>query len=255
MNLLEIRTSQYMSKLSSNDLQSLKEINTHYTDIPNILMKDLAERCYISISTLHRIILKIGFNGFSDFKIRITDNLKAIEAAKESLFDEEKYLQNYLSNITLTKRLNEGEIKKVADVILEKKSRFCFGTGWKQKQVINNFSNDLLYYKESFITLRTENDLRLSTDTMDENSVLIILSLSGNTENYSEVLKTCKIRNVTIISITSDKINSLSSFADYSLYYKENVLDNIDKHWDIGTLNFLVNYLIEVIVHQKDKKI
>ncbi|AYW47281.1 hypothetical protein C7K38_02130 [Tetragenococcus osmophilus] len=254
MNLLEIRTSQYMPKLSNNDLQSLKEINIHYHDIPEILMKNLADRCYISISTLHRLILKIGFSGFSDFKLRITDDLKTIETAKLSSFDEENYLQNYLNNITLTKRLNEGEIKKVANVILEKTHRFCFGTGWKQKQVIDNFSNDLLYYGESFITLRTENDLRLSADTMDENSVLIILSLSGNTENYSKILETCKLRNITIISITSDKINSLSSLADYSLYYKENVLDDIDKHWNTGALDFLVNYLIEIIVYQKGEQ-
>lgn len=251
MNLLETRIAQHTSKLSDNDFQSLKNINALYKDIPNMLMKDLADSCYTSISTLHRTISKLGFSGFSDFKLRVNDDLKNMEEIKTTSFNEEEYLQNYLNDIKLTKRLNENEVKEVAEVILEKKFRFCFGTGWKQKQVIDNFSNDLLYYKEPFVSLRTENDLRVSANVMDENSALIILSLSGNIDNYIEVLKTCRVRNVTIISITSDKINPLSSFADYSLYYKEDALDNIDKHWNINTLNFLTNYLIETIVSKK----
>lgn len=86
---------------------------------------------------------------------------------------------------------------------------------------------------------------------MDETSVLIILSLSGNIDDYIEVLKACSIRNVTIISITSDKNNLLSSSADYALYYKEHALDNADIHWNINTLNFLTDYLIETIISKK----
>lgn len=251
MNLLEKRIAKYRLKLSDNDVQILKDINKYYEEIPDSSMKDLADRCYTSISTLHRIVLKIGFEGFSDFKIRISDDMYTTKLDQTLPFDEDDYLNTYLNDIRLTKRLNETEIKKVAEIILKKKYRYCFGTGWKQKQVIDNFSNDLLYYGESFITLRTENDLRMAVDSMNEDSLLIVLSLSGNIENYGELIEACKLKNVVIVSITSDRMNSLSDLSDYSLYYKENVLDNIDKHWNINTLNFLTNYLIECVVHQK----
>lgn len=131
MNLLEIRIAQHTSKLSDNDFQSLKSMNALYKDIPNMLMKELADSCYTSISTLHRTISKLGFSGFSDFKLRVNDDLKNMEETEAALFNEEEYLQNYLNDIKLTKRLNENVVKDVAEIILEKQFRFCFGTGWK----------------------------------------------------------------------------------------------------------------------------
>src|SRR5699024_10885955 len=111
----------------------------------------------------------------------------------------DEYLKNYLNNIQLTKQLNEREISVVADIILNKNIKYCFGTGWKQKQIVDNFSTDLLYYGESFTTLRTVDDLRMASENMDEHSLLLIVSLSGNAKSYSDVLIKCGLRIVTII--------------------------------------------------------
>lgn len=251
MNLLERQTSKFMPKLSHNDLQTLKKLNNQYEEIPQFLMKDLADQTYTSISTLHRLILKIGFKGFSDFKLRISDDIQRANKEVTNPFNDEVYLENYLNNIRLTKHLNEHEISRVAQVIIDKENLYCFGTGFKQKQVIDNFSNDLIYYGHSLLTLRTENDFRMASKNFDKESLIIIVSLSGDIETIKEIIDTCKLKDATVISVTSDTVNQLSALADYSLYYKENVLDNLDKHWNINTLNFLVNYLIESIIHQQ----
>lgn len=163
----------------------------------------------------------------------------------------EEYLQKIINNIKLTKRLNEKDIIEIADVILSKKKKYCFGTGWKQKQIIDNFSTDLLYYDESFTTLRTTNDMNVAVSNMNEDALLLIVSLSGSAETYVEILKNCILKNVTIISITADVPNTLSSLAHYSLYYKEDIMENDKKHWNTNTLNFLSDYLIETVVNQK----
>lgn len=150
--------------------------------------------------------------------------------------------------------MNEKEIIEVAKAILDKKKKYCFGTGWKQKQIIDNFSTDLLYYGKTFTSLRTIDDVRNAVAQMDEQSLLLIVSLSGNAGTYLDILKTCLLKNVTIISITADTPNKLSSLSTYSLYYKDDTIGNDKKHWNTNILSFLSDYLIETIIDQKKER-
>lgn len=249
MNIIEKHTLKYSKELSNNDIGIIQNIGLYYNEIPNMKIKELADACFTSSTTVHRLIKKIGFEGFSEFKYKIIQDLEDTSTLE---FTEEEYLENYLNNIQLTKQLNETEIDTVANIILNKNIKYCFGTGWKQKQMIDNFSTDLLYYGESFTTLRTEDDLRIASEHMDEESLLLIVSLSGNAKNYSDILKKCTLRNVTIISITADVSSLLSSLAHHSLYYKDDILENTAKHWNTNTLHFILDYLISTIVNRKN---
>lgn len=248
MNLIEKHLSHFSHELTKNDIEVVKCINRHYANIPKMKIKDLAALCYTSVSTLHRVIKKLGFEGFSDFKYQLKDDK---EDAMPKKMDDEEYFQKMMSNLKLTKRLNEKEINTIAQIILEKQKRYCFGTGWKQQQSIDNFSTDMLYYGESFTSLRTIDDLRNVSNSMDEDSLLLVVSLSGNAQDYLNEIKRCLLKNCVIISVTIDSNNELSTLADYSLYYRDDTLDNSKKHWNSLTLNFLLDYLLENIVSQK----
>ena len=240
--------SHFSHELTKNDIEVVKCINSHYADIPKMKIKDLAALCYTSVSTLHRVIKKLGFEGFSDFKYQLKDDK---EDALPKQMDDEEYFQKMISNLKLTKRLNEKEINKIAQIILEKQKRYCFGTGWKQQQSIDNFSTDMLYYGESFTSLRTIDDLRNVSNTMDDDSLLLVVSLSGNVQDYLNEIKRCLLKNCVIVSATIDSNNELSTLADYSLFYRDDTLDNSKKHWNSLTLNFLLDYLLENIVSEK----
>ena len=92
----------------------------------------------------------------------------------------------------------------------------------------------------------------MASENMDEHSLLLIVSLSGNARGYSDVLRKCALRNVTIISITADISSLLSSLADYSLYYKDDILENTTKHWNTSTLHFILDYLLSTIINRKN---
>lgn len=248
MNIIEKYYNQSKHEFTNNEKEILRSLIKSYRRIPNLTIHELADACYVSSSSLHRLIKKLGFRGFPDFKYKISDELSS-QSIKTH--DTEDYMKNIIENIEITKRLNENNIIKVANLILQKENRYCFGTGWKQKQIIDNFSTDLLYYRESFTTLRTIDDLKMASEYMGENSLILIVSLSGNAKGYVDILKKCKLNGVTIISITSDTPNPLSSLADYSLYFKDDILYQDNKHWNCITLHFLTDYIIEVIIAKK----
>jgi len=89
---------------------------------------------------------------------------------------------------------------------------------------------------------------------MDKNSLILVVSLSGNGNGYIDYLKKCKLNEVSIISITMDFPNRLSNLANFPLYYKEDIMNLNDKHWSTITLNFLCDYLLESIIAKKVSK-
>lgn len=248
MNIIEKYSYQSNLEFSVSEKEVLKGLIKIYDSIPNLTIKELSNSCYTSTSSLHRLIKKLGFKGFSDFKYKVTDDL---ELQTIEIFNSESYFKKLVSNIEMTKRMNEKIIIDVANIILKKKKRYCFGTGWKQKQIADNFSTDLLYYGESFTTLRTIDDLKIASEYLDEDSLILIVSISGNANGFDDSLKKCKLNDVIIVSITIDIPNKLSSLADFSLYYKDDILNQSNKHWNSIPLNFLSDYLIETIIDQK----
>lgn len=246
MNIIERLSNQSGLSLSSNEREIIKQLNKFYDQIPNLTINELARLTFTSPASIYRVIKKLGFKGYSDVKYKILDDL---ENRKQHVFVSEDYFQQIVRNLEMTKRLNEKVIVEAAQLILQKKIKYCYGTGWKQNQIASNFSTDLLYYGESFITLRTEDDLKLTSSKMDEESLILVVSLTGNGEEYIQYIEKCKFNDGAVISITRDMPNRLSKLADIPLYFKEGEL--IDKHWNSLTLHFLCDYLIETIVDQK----
>ncbi|SDB83741.1 transcriptional regulator, RpiR family [Pelagirhabdus alkalitolerans] len=250
MNLIEKQLNKYLQHLNANDIEIIKNINVHYKKIPEMKIKELAEQSYTSVSTIHRVIKKLGFEGFSDFRYNIKGE---IEEEKQPTFNSEEYFEKTINDIKLTRRLNEKEITKVAKAILESRNCYCFGTGWKQKQHADNFSTDLLYYGKTFKSLRTIGDVQIVSEKCDQDTLILIVSLSGNSEEYIDAIKKFAFKNSQIVSVTLDTSNQLTSLANYSLYYKTDTLDNNKKHWNSITLQFLMDYLLESIVQEVDK--
>lgn len=117
---------------------------------------------------------------------------------------------------------------------------------------MDNFSIDLLYYGRTCTTLRTIDDLRIASDNSDKNTVFLIVSLSGNGEKYVNELKNFSFKDSSVVSVTLDSSNQLTSLADHSLYYKTDTLNNNKKHWNCITLHFLMDYLLESIIKESE---
>lgn len=244
MNIIETRLNQHLDQLSKSDMEVVKSLNEMANRIPQSKISDLAPLCFTSVATLHRVVKKLGFDGFSDFKYALKDEMTLKSVEKPNDVD---YYENILKDIELTKRLNENEIVKIAKLFSHANKCYCYGTGWKQNQMIDNFSRDLLYYGKHFSILRTIDDLNVIGKDANSDYYMLILSLGGNGSEYVEAIKRLKFKGTTIISITKDSTNALAQLADYSLYFKYSQ-DDINKHWNTLTLHYLLENLLEAIV-------
>ncbi len=234
--------------LNPNELDIIRQLNNKLDMIPSISINQLSKELFTSVSTLHRTIKKLGFSGYTDFKYQVSDYLNHEQPV---IYVAENYLENVINEITLTHKINKNEISNVAKSILNAKNKFCYGTGWKQKQLVDNFSNDLLYYGESFTTLRTIDDLVIAVNHMDSNSLLLIVSVHGNPSEYLHALKQAQLKNVTLVTITIDKMNNLSKYADFPLFYKDDSILTNEGPWTALSLSYLLTELIQEIGYLK----
>lgn len=243
--LIERKLVEMYQKLSDGERELLNALNEELEIIPTLSIQKLAEKNFVSVTTLHRTIKKIGFQGYSDFKYQIADELaKRVNESHEPLISSEILIDEMKS----TWEMNRENLEKIGQQVAQVTDLYCFGTGWRQKQILDNFANDLLYYQKQVKTLRTTEDFLISTRHMTKKSLVIIASIYGKTDSYAEALKSCKAKDVVIVSITLDQKNNLSTEATQSLFFKDASVGPNNKHWNALTLAFLVETLIQSIL-------
>lgn len=124
---------------------------------------------------------------------------------------------------------------------------YCFGTGWKQKQIMDNFANDILYYSKSLLSLRNIDDLQLASKQLNENSLVIIISISGDLKGYKETMTYLKEKNITTVGVSLYSDSPLAQSVTHSLQFVDSTLDNKDHHWSSIPLTFLMDQLLHYI--------
>lgn len=243
---------KYLDKntLSRNDMDILHELDKNINLIPNSNIKELASTSFTSQASLSRLIKKIGFSSFSEFKLRVSDSLAQSDNKEVNIQD---YLASTIEEIKITHALNNDKIKDAAKLILSSPDCYTYGTGWKQLQLLNNFSNDMIYYGKRFFSLRTKDDLADSAKLMDENSLIIIASISGNIDSYKRALDILKIKKVKIITLTLKQNCELLNYSDKPLFFIDKNLSLTSTHWPAQTITYLLNLLIHTIILEKSK--
>src|SRR5699024_5867048 len=153
MELIKYLTIIHNNKLTNTEQMILKNLENYINIIPNLTISELSEIVYSSPTSLHRLVKKLGFDGYTEFKYVIENELHAHEE-KLDFTQTNTYLSDVIDDIKITYKLNENKFDTVVREILSKDDIYCFGTGWKQKKIVDNFANDLLYYGHSVKTLR-----------------------------------------------------------------------------------------------------
>lgn len=246
MNNFQKRIVDHYSELSDSDKAILNKVTEHLDEACQCGINDLAKLAYTSPATLYRLLKKLGFKGFPDFKFQISSDLKSVTTTSP-----DSYLELKLAELKTTDALNHDTLPMVVNDILTSDRTYCYGFGWKQKQIIENFSADLLYHGIETVNLHSTEAMAISSAHMNEHCCLIATSYFGNQPKDIDMIRRCKTSGIKIISITHNAANTLSKLADRSLYFKDDYMLSPDKSWSTLSMSYLLNDLIHMIVLSK----
>ncbi|WP_265459809.1 MurR/RpiR family transcriptional regulator [Enterococcus sp. HY326] len=197
--------------LSELEIIIYNYIIDHPNDILNMSIQELANKTHVSTTTILRFCRSLGLKGYAEFKLHYKDYLaNENSVAADFPSTDISYLERYIT-LEFQEKLSE-----IAAVIKKSSGIVWMGFG---------ASAGICRYAASYFANTGKTNLVIddpyfhSQDSLFDNSVLIVLSVSGEIDNTIRILQNLKQSQNQIISITNYDNSTLAKLSDYVLAY------------------------------------
>lgn len=205
---------QNYSKLTEIEKKIFHYIVENPMQIKEQTAKEIAERNFVSKTTVINVAKKCGFQGFSDFKYYLLYHQQASENVDGFLIASGKLKEEVERTFFL---VDEAVLTAAGESILHSRLVFIFGLGLSG-QIAAMFENLLLKLGVKALFVRDSNNIEMIAESGSKEDSVVLFSLSGNTGKAVELAKKSKIKGMKLISITAFTDNAIQKMADIRLY-------------------------------------
>ncbi|GEN48370.1 MurR/RpiR family transcriptional regulator [Ligilactobacillus pobuzihii] len=195
------------------------------TEVMQLSVQSLAERCQISAATVVRFCRRLGLDGYSDLKLHLSAAVQETPAQEyseikpgESAAEISSKLQLHFENAlkVTAKHLDDQTIEQVVTAIHDAPQVQLFGL------VSSSLVAQDIYQKLSRLGVKAlvNNDTHLAATTLasgSKNDLLLVVSTSGNTKEALQLLRFASEKNVATVLITADINSKGANLADHVL--------------------------------------
>lgn len=241
----------YVNVSSSQDMYYTiaHTVLTHLDRFPNITINELADMCYTSPATISRFCKDLNCKNFAYFKRELA---VATELAKDEIHFPDNQVEQFQKNPNLIidklytdaiesllmakENINIHEIEHICQMIYEAKDTYMFGFQFN-KIVANDFQLKMLKLGKMIYSFVDRGDEMNRLNHLDEESLVIILSVSARKELVDEMIEKIKDFNSKIVLITMNK-NYKNDNIDY-IYRLEGLESDYTVSSLQGTLSFI----------------
>lgn len=245
MSIINYLIIKNQDSLSNSDIDILKILDKNISKIKDSTINELALITYTSTSSFFRLVQKLGFNSFTEFKFYIKNEID--KNNREDKLSNNLFLTKLEEQLEVTDKINQDKIRLVAETLMNSKNIYCYSTGWKQEKLSQNFISDISLYNIEISYIRSIEEFVKIKKTSD--STVLILSYSGDLAAYHDKVKELKDNKVKIIGLCLNKNSPLDKISDISLIYLNNDKDSNFVHWQ----TFSVYYIFEKIIYELTK--
>lgn len=189
----------------------------------NYSISELAKKCAASEASIIRMCKRIGYSGFSQFKITLARELELQNEATASPHDQERPYDvvSYINQLTkeiqfCARNIDFKSIQECVDVILASDSITTVAWG-NTNSVAADLATRLSWYSlNAFHTDLPDYAIR-HISLMSERGALIAISHYGNSHFVIETMKFAKKRGIHTILITNTPNQPAERYADHLL--------------------------------------
>ncbi|PZF90594.1 RpiR family transcriptional regulator [Listeria ivanovii] len=176
-------------------------------------VRELSEATHVSPASIVRFTRKLGCEGFSEFKVKLKQ--EATRAVKKKTADTVEVLEEFFER-TMNRDYDQV-LDAAAEIINEADLVVFFGIGTSGilaeygSRFFSNMKKRTLYIKDPFYPNPGEQ--------FKNKAVMIILSVSGETDQVLEQAQNMQQYGSRIISITNTSHNTLAGLSDVNIPY------------------------------------
>ena len=207
-------TQERLNRLNPIEMDIYLYIEKNPDEIENLKIRELASKLHVSTATILRFCKKLDCSGYAEFKYKYKETLvPTITKFTSEARDSDKYFrfETHDGVEELEKRMIEvANFMKTANKII------FIGDGTSGVMAkygalfLTTMGRSAQYIDTSFIPIPVEDH---------GNTLVIALSVSGETIALIDRLEGFKSLGAKLVSITNGKENTISRLADIALYY------------------------------------
>lgn len=207
----------YKPDLSILDQTIYDVIFTNIEAIPKMKLKDLAALTHTSTTSITRFCKKFECQTFSEFKVKLKLYKNSMDKVSFSDKDETQYI-DFIQRTT--KDFLSEKLDQAVTLLATKKMVIFIGSG--TSETIAEYG--ALYFSNlSQAAVKIEDPSNYPIDWFPDEilnqSCIIALSISGETQEIIHYLHRLKNRPVPIISITNTEVSAVAKLSDIVLPY------------------------------------
>ena len=239
-------TYEQIQALNNLEIEVYNYVLTHMEKVLNMKIRELADEVHVSTTTVLRFCAKMGCEGYAEFKFKLKDYLQ--EKKKVPGHEDYTLLTNFIKHIQ--EEEYDQLLEQAVDMIMSSDTVVFFGigsSGTLGKYGARYFSDVGKY------TQYIDDPFYPIPDRFMHNSILIVLSVSGEGREIIEEIKQYKSLNTRIISITNSENCTVARMADFSITYYMPLV-KLERDYNITTQVPLV-LILETLGHKIQKRL
>lgn len=233
MKPVHTRLKEYKKLASGSEKNLIEYIQNHMDQVVKMSVHTLSKKAYTSASTVIRLVKKMGFKGFKEFKqdliaeLTLKENRKIPEQNELTKEDKckdiiEKITYRHIISIEETKSLIDLEVfEKCITLLTQAEQIYIFGIG-ASYLAAKDLQQKMMRVGKLSLAFEDYHLQILQARNMKPKDLAIVFSYSGQTDEMVRCSEQIKEVGATLISITRFGQSKVATLADYNLYIASN---------------------------------
>lgn len=244
------KTSKILPSLSSSEQVVFNYVIKNLHVVKDLSIRELADRCFISTTTLFRFVKKLGYEGYSDF---INDVRETEFASRKNeipnIVANDDYRDSYLKNvIEAVKVITDEKIDKFEKIMSRNPNIYILAEGLSAEPA--------LYFRRLLISCgynveipSEEYAFKSILKKVKKDDVLLVLSYNGNNRSViHKIERIFAISTPNIISITRSDNNAIQNMSDLNFYV---FADEIEYEGEDITSRIGMIAIMEILLYKR----
>lgn len=225
----------------------------HQREAAESSVQQVARKTYTSTSSIMRITKRLGFSGFAELKyyLRHAAAAERTAPAEDPLALQEKDVRETLE------LLRTADLDPVLDGIESARTVYFFGTGFAQRTAAQETAKSLMVLGIPALLIPDLTELRAGMNTFREDDLMVLVSLSGNTETSADIPDMLSYRGVPTLAVTRLGRNRMAEAARWNLHYSSTPMHTAAHtgpfHSFIG-LNLVLDHLVRRLIVRRSTR-
>jgi len=241
-----------INSLTISELDVLRFVDNNKKSILDWSIQTLSKNTFMSTATIMRLCKKLGYSGFSELKYRLKEEISALDTYKKTATFTDIVNQNVKSIVDTAAMLEEKKVSEIVEFMLRPTTRIHFFGKGLTATIAEYASKALLTGNRANFHYVDTHIAYLVAESMNEDDLLFVCSLSGNTHQIVRMAQIAKGRMAKVVTISSNKKNELSKIGDYNFtVYDEEITG---RQFDVASrlpILFVLNVIITSYIDNK----